>query len=736
MLKIGMIITLVMIVPTIALITFLSNQALGVSQTRLLESLNYGKKTLEANLGYKLQQLRGTAIRLSGDPYFLAAVNEPNSQPAPVDVAPSVGVQMWSRDQSLVYNRPIRAMNPFVSGLVSFESVLEGRTQVVHVSEEGLLVFQFLVLNRGEAAANTGGLTENGGALVLGLHTRISHEVFDIVTFSLGQETSIYRVPGTVLEELETTPQSVLWNRYGSQGRIPSELVFTTRFDSYGRRLERLPATIPWFAGLPSSQQSDLRVDAVQEEVLEGVEQYSVYAPLPIGEPGEYVGHISIPKSRFRSSEGPNYLWIVAAAVLFLIIIMTVLIARFLIRPVVDLSDGVENLRRHLREQGPLLQIGIKSDDEIGDLSRSFNQLGAELKASFSQIRSQREEILNYAQTLEERVQERTRELEEARIRAEIANTHKSRFLVNMNHELRTPLNSISGITDLLRFGAYDKTEDLIHALEQYLELHQSPDDDPLSPEEARALDHLDAYLGHLILRGNGIAAFVSYLEDALPALPDYPQLTERVKQLLAEQDRSYLKAYSTIREAGEVLINIIDEVINLSRIESGVIEISKGPQRLSEIINYALVHSESYARSKGKINTLSIVKTIHPDCPEDIMADGQKVKQVLLNLMTNGVKYTNQGRVDLEVKPGNSGRELVFSVRDTGIGIADSDKKVIFTEFGRAFAVRDIEGTGLGLALSKKLVVAHGGKIGFESELGSGSVFWFTLPLENPGQN
>jgi two-component system sensor histidine kinase TorS len=100
---------------------------------------------------------------------------------------------------------------------------------------------------------------------------------------------------------------------------------------------------------------------------------------------------------------------------------------------------------------------------------------------------------------------------------------------------------------------------------------------------------------------------------------------------------------------------------------------------------------------------------------------------------MTNGVKYTQTGRVFLSVEMKPKTDDILFSVLDTGIGIADSDKKVIFTEFGRAFAVRDIEGTGLGLALSKKLIIAHGGRIGFESELGKGSLFWFSLPREEP---
>ena len=144
------------------------------------------------------------------------------------------------------------------------------------------------------------------------------------------------------------------------------------------------------------------------------------------------------------------------------------------------------------------------------------------------------------------------------------------------------------------------------------------------------------------------------------------------------------------------------------------------------------MAHAEAYAQYQGKLDNFGLTRSIDAAVPEYLMLDAQKVKQVLLNLLTNAVKYTERGQVHLNIglQVEESRTMLQCSVRDTGRGISDKDRSMMFMEFGRSFEVREIEGTGLGLALSKKLVERHGGSMGFSSEVGRGSVFWFTLPL------
>ena len=209
-------------------------------------------------------------------------------------------------------------------------------------------------------------------------------------------------------------------------------------------------------------------------------------------------------------------------------------------------------------------------------------------------------------------------------------------------------------------------------------------------------------------------------------------ELIDQSLEQVDEEERQVLKAYTNIHDAGSSLLVIIDEVINLSRIESGVINIEPTRIRLVDLVNNCLVHAESYAQYRGKLDNFTLRMTIDPAVPEWVCLDGQKVKQVLLNLLTNAVKYTDRGRVDLRVSlQDQAGRAMVLcEVQDTGRGIADKDRPVMFLEFGRSFEVREIEGTGLGLALSKKLIERHGGAMGYTSEFGRGSTFWFTVPL------
>jgi signal transduction histidine kinase len=114
------------------------------------------------------------------------------------------------------------------------------------------------------------------------------------------------------------------------------------------------------------------------------------------------------------------------------------------------------------------------------------------------------------------------------------------------------------------------------------------------------------------------------------------------------------------------------------------------------------------------------------------VQADRGRVRQVLLNLLSNAIKFTpDGGRITVAAGPVNGGSAVRIAITDTGIGIAVEDQPKLFQEFSQldASASRKYEGTGLGLALSRRLIELHGGTIGLESQMGKGSTFWFTLP-------
>ncbi|MFI5338403.1 MAG: PAS domain S-box protein [Candidatus Methylomirabilales bacterium] len=289
------------------------------------------------------------------------------------------------------------------------------------------------------------------------------------------------------------------------------------------------------------------------------------------------------------------------------------------------------------------------------------------------------QEIRRHATTLEQRVQERTRELEEARVQAEEASRHKSEFLANMSHELRTPLNSIIGFSQLLQ--------------EQYA--------GPLSEKQAR-------FLGH-------------------------------------------------IYHAGEHLLELVNDVLDLAKVEAGKLTLQCEALPVAAILEEVSVIARAPASKKGQTFEVQVEPALPP-----LRADPVRFKQICLNLLSNAVKFTPpEGRITLTARRVDSwsresvdssksihqsadslvhaeGPILEITVRDTGIGIKPEDLSRLFQEFTQLEPVttKRYEGTGLGLALTKRLVELHGGWIWAESEgEGRGSTFTVMLPFNGPGR-
>ena len=182
------------------------------------------------------------------------------------------------------------------------------------------------------------------------------------------------------------------------------------------------------------------------------------------------------------------------------------------------------------------------------------------------------------------------------------------------------------------------------------------------------------------------------------------------------------------ILASGQHLLSLINDILDLSKIEAGRMDLDLSPFDLPTAIDDAILLMRERAARRG----IALERHVDERLGE-INADQRKVKQVLLNLLSNAVKFTPEGgRIDVRGRLGNGTAEI--SVTDTGIGIAPEDHDAVFEDFRQVGAAeKKAEGTGLGLALCRKFVELHGGRIWVSSEEGKGSTFTFTIPVSGP---
>ena len=293
------------------------------------------------------------------------------------------------------------------------------------------------------------------------------------------------------------------------------------------------------------------------------------------------------------------------------------------------------------------------------------------------------EQLRKYQERLEERGQERTaalataneqmrremaereraeEELREAKAAAEQANAAKSAFLASVSHELRTPLTSILGFAKII-----------------------------------------DKRLGERI--------FPQVQADDARTQRAMGQVAENIKIVAAEAER---------------LTALINDLLDLAKIEAGKVEWRAERVRVSELVDRAAVATSVLFVQKG----LPLLREIPDDLPE-IVGDRDRLVQVLINLFSNAIKFTDAGSVTCQAR--RAGGAIEVSVRDTGVGISEADQRKLFERFRQVgdTLTEKPKGTGLGLPICKEIVEHYGGHIWVESEPGRGSTFSFTLPIQ-----
>jgi two-component system phosphate regulon sensor histidine kinase PhoR len=479
------------------------------------------------------------------------------------------------------------------------------------------------------------------------------------------------------------------------------------------------PATMENHAGRPEV------IDALSTGLGEStrysttLERMMLYVAVPVSYQGEILGvaRVSLPLDTVESVVRRVTLSIIIAmaAAAALVILAAWLIARFTTRPILKLTAASRRIT-----SGELGQkITIEARDEVGELANAFNEMSARLKETVATISEDRARLATILDNMADGVI-----MTDAEGNVSLANQTAKKLFNIKGPEGKSLIEAVRD----------HEADELLKLCLRTAEMQSVQYESGTSKRYLRAIALPVAHSGVLLLFqdltelrnlqatrreliGNishefrtplaGIKAMVETLRDG--AVSDHDIAVDFLNRIDSEVDR---------------LTQLVAELTELSRIETGKAELKLEPVDINDLAE------EVTAQLKPQVERqrLSLVEELAADLPR-VPADRARVRQVIVNLLHNAIKFTDAGgRITVSTR--REGGSVTVAIADTGRGIAGDDLPHVFERFYKGDKVRTGEGAGMGLAIAKHIVEAHGGNIRVESEEGRGSTFSFSLPL------
>ena len=483
----------------------------------------------------------------------------------------------------------------------------------------------------------------------------------------------------------------------------------------------------------PGEMDNHLKRPEVQAALSQGVGQairYSstlkynqLYTAVPVQQEGEIRGfvRISIPESRITAAQDRLQNTIIIAAGVSALVgtMLAYMIASQTTKPLINLTRNTRELARSAVDD----LLMSRGDDEVGQLTRAFNGLLQTLQNQIQALQSERGKLSAVLEQMTDGV---------------IIVDDKDRI------ELINPAAENIFNTNARQAQGDPATEVLRH--HQWIDLLQSCQQE--GKEQAQSLEIPgkktflqgiaiplgEALPGHTLLLFQDLTRirrlettrqdFISNISHELRTpLASLKALTETLQTGALEDPRAAKKFLSRIETEVDALAQMIAELLELSRIESGQVPLDKEIVSVNSLVEDAV--DRMFAQAKRR--QITINQELPPHLP-DVKADPRRIDQVLVNLIHNAVKFSEPHHT-VRVGARQEEEKITFYVEDHGMGIPAQDLPRIFERFYKSDQARTGGGTGLGLAISKHLIEAHQGKIWAESELDQGSTFYFTLP-------